>query len=144
LIEEAVGAVLSTVTVVPVVKVVGERAFPAVSRMVLLESRSEERRVGKEGRELTLTVRVETEPVTFVIEAPDTPVVVSAKSPVMTGVTETAYVIVWWMELRLVGFRSVIEEAVGAVLSTVTVVPVVKVVGERAFPAVSRMVLLES
>jgi hypothetical protein len=86
-IEETEGAVLSTVTVVPDVKVEGDRAFPDVSRMEWSASLTSSRIVPDSVPVLTVTVRVDPEPETVPIEAPETPVVVSAKSAAATGET---------------------------------------------------------
>ncbi len=123
-IEEAVGAVLSTVTTVPVVKVEGESALPAVSRIVLLASSTSSRIVPSPEPLSTVTVRLEPEPLTPVIEAPETPLVVRAKSEETTGETDSEKVTVKEIELELVGLEAAIEETEGAVLSTVYTWPV--------------------
>jgi hypothetical protein len=87
-IEETKGATLSTATVVPVVNVAGERAFPAASRMVWFKSLTSSRIVPDAAPVFTVTVREEPEPEMVPIEAPGTlPVVVSVKSPATTGET---------------------------------------------------------
>ena len=93
-IEDTEGAVLSTVTVVPVVKVEGESAFDAESRIVWFESLTSSRIVPEPDPVLTGTVQVVPEPVGVPIEAPETPVTVRAKSPATTGETDSENVTV--------------------------------------------------
>ncbi len=82
-----------------------------------------------------MTVRLEPEPLTPVIEAPETPLVVRAKSEETTGETDSEKVTVKEIELELVGLEAAIEETEGAVLSTVYTWPVKP--PEIALPAAS-------
>ena len=70
---------------------------------------------------LTPTVRVAPDPVTLVIEAPLTPVVVRLKSATVTPVTDSENVTVKNAVVRLLGFEFIrtLETTLGAVLSMV-------------------------
>jgi hypothetical protein len=114
-IEETVGAVLSTVRMVPLLKVAirGLVAVSVIDGVVLLKS---SRIVPEPVPVLTVTVQVVPEPDTLVTEAPVTPVVFKEKLPVATPETGSLKVTVKVVEVALVGVVvGTIEETVGAI-----------------------------